>query len=65
MAKERLYRYACKVNGIFNTGVTWNTNRENVIKDVKANYGPDTKRIIVVWLKEGTLEYNLARTLVD
>ena len=40
-------------------GTTFNTSREKVIQDVKGNY-IDPKRIIVVWLKEGSLEYKMA-----
>lgn len=59
MEKERLYRYACNSEGNHHTGITWNTCKENVINDVKSNYH-NAKRIIVSWLKEGSMEYETA-----
>ena len=56
---ERLYRYQCKENGLVVTGLTWNTCKENVIKDVGCNF-INPKRIIVVWIKTNTCEYKLA-----
>ncbi len=58
--KERLYKYTCKVGDKWFTGVLWHFSKEQAIKDVQSNYGRDAKRVTVQWLKEGSLEFNLA-----
>lgn len=45
---ERLYRYILSLNKERIVGETWSSSKEQVLKDVRSNFGPDSKNISVV-----------------